>query len=172
MDRITNILRDNFFSVYVDETSDRANEKWLSLLARYVDPETLQVNSVLLQMINVDASDCSAQKLFESFRNALWRKQIPLTNIVGLSCDNTNVMVSQFNSFYTRLKSASPNLILCQCVSHYSALIACAACKHIPQSWEETMTAIPTFLNTSPKRTAIFRKMMFLIQGNVKKLRN
>ena len=59
-------------------------------------------------MINVDASDYLAQKLFESFRNALWRNQIPLTNIVALSCDNINVMVVHFNSFHTRLKAASP----------------------------------------------------------------
>ena len=75
IDRITNILREVYFPVYVDETSDRTNETWLALLARYVDPETSQVNSVLLQMINVEASDCSAQKLFEFFRNALWRKK-------------------------------------------------------------------------------------------------
>ena len=122
-------------------------------------------------MINVDASDCSAQKLFESFRNALWRKQIPLTNIVGLFCDNTNVMVVQFNSFYTRLKAASPNLILCQCICHYSALIASAACKHILQSLKETMTSISSFVNTSPRRTTIVREMMLLIQGNVKKIK-
>ena len=113
MDRITDVLRETKFLVYVDETSDRTNEKWLSLLARYIDPETLKVNCVLLQMINVDASDCSAEKLIVSCRNALWKKQIPLSNIFGLSCDNTNAMVGKFNSFQSRLKAARPNLILC-----------------------------------------------------------
>ena len=171
MDRITDVLRETKFSVYVGETSDRTNEKWLSLLARYIDPETLKANCVLLQMINVDASDCSAEKVFESFRNALWKKQIALSNIVGLSCDNTNAMVGKFNSLQSRLKAASPNLILCQCVCHYSALDASAACVHIPQFLDETMKAISTFLNSSPKRTKIFREMMLTLLGHVEKLK-
>ena len=77
---------------------------------------------MILQMINLDAFDCSAEKLFQFFRDSMSRRQISINNIVGLFCDNTNAMVGQFNSFYTRLKATSLNLILCQFVRHYLAL--------------------------------------------------
>ena len=78
-DRITEILRGESFSVYEDKTNDRTQEKWLSLVVRYVEPVSLQLRVELLQLVNVDASDCSPTKIFGAFEIALEQKKIPLS---------------------------------------------------------------------------------------------
>ncbi|XP_029665084.1 uncharacterized protein LOC115236638 [Formica exsecta] len=131
--QISEVLRENKFSIYEDETSVITNDKWLLLMVRYVEPKTLHVRCELLQMIHLNATDCSANKIFQSFENELLKKNISLRLIVGLSCDNASVMIGKTSSFKTKLIEKSPNLVTLPCVCHSSALAAKAACEIIPQ---------------------------------------
>ena len=76
-DRMTNILRRQSFSIYPDEISDRIHEKWLSLVVRYVHPLHNEIRAELLQLINVNSSNCSAEKIFTAFEGALSEKKFP-----------------------------------------------------------------------------------------------
>ncbi|KYN19413.1 hypothetical protein ALC57_08253 [Trachymyrmex cornetzi] len=87
-ERLVEKLKNNKFSIFVDETSDLTNDKWMTFLIRYVDPQTLNANSFdKKELIHLDASDCSAEKLFTNFRAEMWKKQIPFSNILALSCE-------------------------------------------------------------------------------------
>ncbi|KAH0550936.1 hypothetical protein KQX54_000039 [Cotesia glomerata] len=55
------------FSIQVDETTDITNDKWMTLMVRYVDPNTFLVNNELLELLHLDATDGSAKRLFEQF---------------------------------------------------------------------------------------------------------
>jgi len=55
-------LHNNKFSVLVHEISDLTNDKWMTFLVQYVDPQTLDVRTELLELIHLDTSDCSAEK--------------------------------------------------------------------------------------------------------------
>jgi len=61
-------LHNNKFSI-VDETSDLTNDKWMMFLVRYIDSQTLNVRTELLELIHLNASDYNIEKLFTS-RNA------------------------------------------------------------------------------------------------------
>ena len=50
--RITEILQKESSSVYEDETNDKTQEKWLSLVVRYIEPVSLQLRVELLQLVN------------------------------------------------------------------------------------------------------------------------
>ena len=76
--RITEILQEESFSVYADKTNDRTQEEWLSLVVRYIAPVSLQLRVELLQLVNLDASDRFATKMFGAFETALGQKKIPL----------------------------------------------------------------------------------------------
>jgi len=142
IDRISKVLRQNKFSIYEDETSDVTNDKWLSLMIRYVEPSTLHVRCELLQMIHLDAIDCSASKIFETFNNELLKKNISPQLIVGLACDNASMMIGKNSSFKTRLSEKNPNLVTLPCVRHSSALAAKEACEVIPQDCERFLKNI------------------------------
>ncbi|KYN11678.1 hypothetical protein ALC57_16158 [Trachymyrmex cornetzi] len=63
-ERLVEKLQNNKFSIFVDETSDSTNDKWMTFLVRYE----------LLELIHLDASDCSVEKLFTNFRAEMWKK--------------------------------------------------------------------------------------------------
>lgn len=146
------------FSISVDETSDRTNEKWMTFNVRYVDPETLDIRSQVVKLINIDAKDSSAEKLFDAFKSEMWKLQIPFTNIIALSCDNASVMTGKHCSFKTKLEKMCKKLITFPCPCHSAALSAHAACAKIPSFCDDFLRKIAHYINGSPKRSAIFKE--------------
>ncbi|KAK0074971.1 hypothetical protein PV326_012021, partial [Microctonus aethiopoides] len=65
--RVAGKLQNTRFSIVVDETSDIMNMKWMTFLVRYIDELTLDVRTQLIKLINLDAKDCGADKLFNCF---------------------------------------------------------------------------------------------------------
>jgi len=43
---VINSIQNTKFSIFIDETSDISNEKWMTFLVRYVDHESLDVDLV------------------------------------------------------------------------------------------------------------------------------
>ncbi|EZA53841.1 hypothetical protein X777_06645 [Ooceraea biroi] len=126
-ERVIHNIQNTKFSIFIDETSDLTNEKWMTFFVRYVDSESLDVRSQLVKLIDIDARDCSAEKLFNAFQSEMYKFQIPFTNILSLSCDNASVtgkhvsfnLFNFFNAFFqaheTRihlLHSKSVNFLL------------------------------------------------------------
>jgi len=156
--RVVDIIQNTKFTIFIDETSDISNQKWMTFLVRYVNPETLDISSQLVKLIDIDAKDCSAEKLFDAFKCEMWKLKIPFSNIVALSCDNASVMTGKYSSFKTKLEKFCKNLLTFPCPCHASALIANAACSKIPDYCEEFVKKVASFINSSPKRSAIFQE--------------
>lgn len=121
---VANKLQNTKFTIFIDETSNICNEKWMTFFVRYIDPETLDIRSQLVKLINIDAKDCSAEKLFHAFKSKMWKLQIPFLNIVALSCDNASVMIGKHLSFKTKLEEMCQHLLTFPCPCHSAALAA------------------------------------------------
>jgi len=93
------------FSILIDESTDISDTKLMCILVRYISPLNKKIITKLLELYPLNATDCSASKIFESFKNCLEEKEIPINNIIGLACDNASVMVGCNNSFMSHLKS-------------------------------------------------------------------
>lgn len=93
--------------------------------------------TMLLELIALDGTDCSAEALYSAFKNSLAGKNVSLENIVGVACDGANVMVGAKNSFTSRLVKDVPHVLILRCVCHSSALIASKACEKLPRSPED-----------------------------------
>ncbi|KAK0157056.1 hypothetical protein PV328_011951, partial [Microctonus aethiopoides] len=98
-------LNNNKFSVLVDESTTTAGNKLLRILVKYVAPNR-ELITELFELVNLDASDCSASKLYEAFESSFKKRNVPLTNIVATASDNTAVMVGKHNSFVTHLRKS------------------------------------------------------------------
>ncbi|KYN39201.1 hypothetical protein ALC56_06406 [Trachymyrmex septentrionalis] len=111
----------------------------------------------LLELIHLNACDCSAEKLYTTLRAEIWKKQIPFSNILVLSYDNTCVMT---------------NTNVCPC--HASALVANAACSAIPEACEKLLRKVTSFISSSPKRACIFDQFqkLFSFDGICRKIFN
>ncbi|KAG5329041.1 ZBED8 protein, partial [Acromyrmex heyeri] len=90
----------------------------MCVLVKYVSPIDKKVKIQLLELLILDATNCSAKKIFEIFKNFFLENKIPLKNIIGMASDNASVMIGRNNSFYLHLKSETPNLIMLNCICH------------------------------------------------------
>jgi len=124
-ERVNNI-QNMRFSIFIDETSDITNEKWMTFLVRYVNPETLDIRTQLVELIDIDAKDCIAQKLFKAFEFEMIKLQIPFLNIIVLSCDNASVMTGKHLSFKKNLESVQKFIYIFMSLSF--CRISCTRC--------------------------------------------
>lgn len=169
-DRVVQNIQNTKFSIFIDETSDITNDKWMTFHVRYVDSETLEVHSQLVKLIDIDAADCSAEKLFNAFKQEMLKLEIPFENIIALSCDNASVMTGKHLSFKKKLEEMCKNLLTLSCPCHSAALVAHAACAKLPQVCDEFLKKIANYVNSSPKRSAIYREFSEYFQEKSCKL--
>lgn len=174
-EKIIEYLKTRRFSILVDESTDISDNKLMCILIRYVSPLNKKVSSRLLELLTLDATDCSANKIFETFKNFLEEKEIPIKNIIGLACDNASVMIGCNNSFMSHLKSEIPELITLNCICHSSALVTSKACEKLPSSCENLIKGIATYISGSAKRCAIlveFQNFFDIERHKILKLSN
>lgn len=62
------------------------------------------------------------------------------------------------NSFFSKLKSEVPGLIMLKCICHSCAIIASKACGELPQDCENLIRGVATYVSGSAKRCAILRE--------------
>ena len=110
------------------------DSKLMCVLIRYGSPVNKKVVIQLLELVSLDARDCSANKLFKVFKNFLEEKKIPFKNIVGMTSDNASVVIEYNNSFMQRLKRRLPRLITLNCIYHSFTIVASKTCKKLPSS--------------------------------------
>lgn len=137
----------------MDESTDITTKKILCLLVRYPKLNG-KVVTTLLELIHLDALDCSAQMLFKEFKSTLQKHNLSTNKLLGLACDGASVMVGKNNSFFTLLNEEVPHLLLLRCVCHSSALVASKACSVLPGELEELIRGIYTYISGSSKRCA------------------
>ena len=63
-DKTVQTLKGVKFSILVDESTDISDSKNMCVIVRYVSPVDGRVKTQLLELIPLDAKDCSAEKLF------------------------------------------------------------------------------------------------------------
>ena len=145
------------FAVLIDETTDVGNDKVMTILTRHTPPSSSKPITCVLELVKIDAHDCSGESLWNAFESCLNKHQIPLQNIVGLACDNASVMTGIRNSFWSRMKVACPHAILFPCICHSSAIISQRACSSLPSFVLDSLRRMSSFLNGSPKRCSELR---------------
>lgn len=145
-------LQTNRFSIFVDETTDITMAKWLILLARYVHPDTLKVQTRILQYFHLNSLEAKARDLVGVVAVYFRENQIALSNIVSVQSDSAPIMVGCNNSFYTHLKKFAPKLISMGCICHLTALAATAACAVLPPVCQLLLKDLVAFLSISSKR--------------------
>ncbi|KYN37919.1 hypothetical protein ALC56_07715 [Trachymyrmex septentrionalis] len=167
-ERVVNKIQNTKFTIFINETSD--NEKWMTFLVRYVDPDTLDIRSQLVKLIDIDAKDSNAEKLFLAFKCEMWKLQILFLNIVALSCDSASTMTGKHLLFKEKLEEECPHLLTFSCPCYATMLAVHAACNEIPIACEEFITKIGDYINCSPKCSSVFSEFCEYFQENNNRL--
>ncbi|KYM93750.1 hypothetical protein ALC62_15647 [Cyphomyrmex costatus] len=156
-EKLVENLQSRRFSILIDESTDITDTKIMCVLVQFLSTNK-KLKTQLLELIPLDATDCSASKLFKIFKEALEKKNIPLKNIVGMASDNASVMIGRKNSFFSHLQLEVPDVVLLNCICHSSAIVASKACEELPKSCENLIRGIATYVSGSAKRCAILKE--------------
>ncbi|XP_076673658.1 uncharacterized protein LOC143371905 isoform X2 [Andrena cerasifolii] len=155
----TEILHGKLFSVLIEETTDVSDRKILWFLIRYFHKE--QTYTYLLDLIRI--KECTAENLYKCFLNTLKKYNLPVSNIVGVCADNTNVMLGRENSLISRLLADNEEISVFSCICHYMDLVASEACKHLPSHVEDFLHSILTYFVRSPIQQSLSESMQDFI---------
>lgn len=108
-------LREQHFSVMLDETTDQSTKKCLAIVVRYFDKHIV---SRLLCLVEV--TEATALNLYNALQKTLDDLKIPFSNIIGYGADNASTMMGK----HSGLKA---NIFVMGCICHSLALNSSAA---------------------------------------------
>ncbi|XP_063229351.1 uncharacterized protein LOC134534752 isoform X2 [Bacillus rossius redtenbacheri] len=151
------VLKGNFFSILVDESTDIGNNKNLCILAKSIGANGITMNTFLLDYVKI--KDASAENLFQVFKHCMSKYGLLFENIVGYCSDNANVMAGENNSFVTRLLKENDGIIVFGCICHSLNLVASAASECLPKNVESLLHLIFSYFSRSPKRQGILEEL-------------
>ncbi|CAH1102899.1 unnamed protein product [Psylliodes chrysocephalus] len=92
---ISCILKENKFSVIIDETTDVSIKKSLAILVRCTDLDLQKVRDRLLALVEVN--DLTAEGILEQILADIKNLCIPIPNLIGFAADNAAVMMGKYN---------------------------------------------------------------------------
>lgn len=159
-------LRTNFYSIYIDETTDVSVSKQLAIVVTYC--ENLQTQVDVLDV--VDCPDGSAISLYNNLIKCMEQNNVPFHNWVGFCSDTTNVMMGEHNSVSQLIKKNFPNVFISKCSCHMIALVASNACSKLSNSLEDLCRNIYNHFNRSPKSSAAYKEFQAFFEVKPHKL--
>lgn len=104
---LVDLMRTNYFSLLIDESTDKGCTKHLALVVRIKIKRKIQdCFFTLLPIVNA-----TANAIFSLIVDAMHKENIPYKiNLVGFAADGANVMMGNKNSVSTLLKEEIPHI--------------------------------------------------------------
>ena len=127
-------MRNGFFSIVPDESTDISVFEQVAVVARVVDTADGFVKSYSFDIKPITSA--SAANIFGNIEELLKGDKIPWENMIAFGSDGANVMRGSKNSVLTRLEKVQPHLYSIHCTCHQLHLCAQAACQCIPPQIE------------------------------------
>lgn len=164
-EELANIMKENKFSLMIDESTDVATKKALVMVVRAStwSKDKLCTRDYFYHVIELVEAD--ADTIHHAIVGKFEQDGIPYKdNLIGFAADGANVMLGGKHSVAALLKKDCPSLFILKCICHSFALCASYACKNIPSYVEQTCKDIYAFLSNSPLRSAKFDQLQSILE--------
>lgn len=160
-------LKNNKFSLLVDESTDVSSVKSLAMVVRF--NKNVVVRDEFLALISI--KDASAQNLYETIISFFNEHQIPYKKqLVGFGADGANTMMGNNHSLKTLLEQDIPDLFIMKCICHSLALCASYACEKLPDTVEKLIRNVFSYMSHSFKRQSEFKDFQVFLNIKPHKL--
>lgn len=173
-ENINEQLRQNKFSLIVDETTDISTSRNCAISARFYDPVAKKIKSRLLDLASVydnrNQRGATGENLYKIIEQYLLRHNIPLENLIGFASDGANNFAGTNNSVVSRLMTEAPGITILKCVCHSIHLCSSNAAKVLPRSCEGLLRNVHTYFAHSAKRLHEFSEFQEFCQSKPHKL--
>ncbi|XP_071056480.1 uncharacterized protein [Onthophagus taurus] len=160
-------LRQNKFSLIVDESTDRTTTKHLCLVIRYLTSKGVKDN--FLGLIPLSAAD--ANTLYNNI--IVFFKKIDVSlkdNLIGFAADGANVMMGQHLSVMSLFKKDITCLYVMKCICDLFHLCASYACQKLPRFIEDLTRDIYNYFASSSKRISDFKEFQEFYEVKLHKI--
>ncbi|XP_048117914.1 zinc finger BED domain-containing protein 5 [Alosa alosa] len=132
-------LRENRFSIQLDETTTADNNVLLMAYARFVSGRDVAEDMLFIKYLSADTR---GETIFNALKEYLQEKSIPLGNILACATDGVPAMVGRYRGFTTFLKERVPQVLTVHCVLHRHYLASKAISPSLHQSLNTAVKAI------------------------------
>ncbi|KAJ8954327.1 hypothetical protein NQ314_007131 [Rhamnusium bicolor] len=141
-------LKENYFSIILDETTDISTSKCLAVIARYYKNNKILDRFFIL----VEIENSTANGLFQAIKGMLTKYNIPFKHVIGFGADTCSVMMGNKNGLKVLFEDLNPNIITNGCTCHSFHLCSSYACEKLPRSIEQFSRDIYNYFSNSSKR--------------------
>lgn len=123
-------LKNQPYSLIIDESTDIGMEKQLCVVVRYFSKEKAGIGTTFLSIIALESG--TAEGIFDSLVQFLKKNKLTPENCMGLATDGCSTMCGKNNSVLTKFQAVSPRMIHIRCICHSIQLCSSFALRHLP----------------------------------------
>lgn len=157
-----------FFSIIMDETTDRGSVKQCAFTIIYFCQDRQRVVTNFFDLLEMTSG--KAENLYQALKETIINKKIPLENLIGFSADTCNVMFGEHNSVFALLRRDLPHIISIKCSCHSIHLAASHACLKLPRSAEDLLRNIGAHFGRSFSRQQKFLEFQQFFKIDIHKI--
>ena len=152
---ISEIQKQKYFSIMLDETSDISRLEQVCISFRYVTDE-LVIKEDFVGFY--ETGDTKADTLFNIAKDVVLRFGLDITDVRGQCYDGASNVSGHISGLQTRILEVSPTALFVHCVAHRLNLVVQDALTGITEirNFLGTVQDMITFVKGSPRRLAIF----------------
>ena len=132
-------LRENYFSIQLDETTTADNNAMLMAYVRYVCGRDVSEDILFAKYLSTDTR---GETIFNALDEYLQANSIPFGNILACATDGAPAMVGRYRGFATLLKERVPKVLAVHCVLHRHNLASKAISPSLHQSLNTAVKGI------------------------------
>ena len=149
-------LSSELFSIIVDESTDRGDDKQMAVIVKYYDNQQLKTVSKFYRLRVVNFA--MGENLFKAIEDMFKADNLKFEYVIGFGTDGAASMIGRRNSVLSRLNDKQPHLFCLHCVCHVSHTCASDACKKLPDYLDTFFVELFWHFHRSAKRTEVLRE--------------
>ncbi|XP_050316342.1 uncharacterized protein LOC126750689 [Anthonomus grandis grandis] len=161
------LMRDNKFSIIIDESTDNSCTKHLCLVVRMCINFDIEDNFLAL----IPVVETTGAVLYEILINFLTENGVPYkSNFIGFASDGASNMVGVNNSVVSRLRENIPGIFIMICICHSFYLCESYACHKLPEEVEQFAREVYNYFSNSPKRVEEYKEFQEFANVSISKI--
>ena len=155
---VADIQKAPFFTVMVDETTDKSNEEQAVIVIRWVD-DTMEAHEEFIGLYKLPSID--AETIFKMILDVLKRLNLSTTKIRGQCYDGASSMSGKKSGVSTRFLDLEPRALYTHCYGHALNLAVSDALKgsKVMKNALFTTHEVTKLIKLSPRRDVAFKSI-------------
>ncbi|KAE9522707.1 hypothetical protein AGLY_016890 [Aphis glycines] len=145
-------MQNSYFSILIDELTDRSAIKHLAIVVRIMDKNQFLVRDEFAFLEPI--SHATANNIFDT---------------IGFASDGTNAMFGCKHSVKTLLEEEVSGIFLIKCTCHSMELRASYAAEKLPNTVEDLIRDIYTYMELSSKRQSEYKEFQVFVDAKPQK---